>query len=136
MVLRVHTTPFRIDKWGVKSHLGWNDKAITSKLNANFGIGSSFLKDFETELLKDIEPYIPKLTGDLIQSGYQGYRGQGFIKWGGTALSRPYAVNQFWNNRGKESGKRGKFWTNRWIADGNVPAILAKIARKHGVKTN
>ena len=82
-------------------------------------------KYIDSEVLRLSDPYVPKLSGNLIKSGIEGtVIGSGVVEY-----TAPYAKDQYYNNagRGKQGTQkhnshnykciRGKFWFERMKAD-------------------
>lgn len=100
--------------------------------------GQKVQKFIDSEVLRQSEPYVPRLTGALINSGpIQTTLGSGLVVY-----KTPYARRQYYENagRGKEGtaggGRRGKYWFERMKAN-HLEIILngaAKIAGCKGVK--
>lgn len=76
--------------------------SLANRLNSRLGIGSSFQKFWDNMLLTDMEQYIPKLTGTLINSGILNtVIGSGYLTW-----RTPYARRQYYEGRQPGEAKR------------------------------
>lgn len=76
-------------------------------------------KYVDSEVLRRAEPYVPKKTGRLRQSGYEGTRiGSGTVQY-----TAPYARPRYYKGRAKR-GLQGKFWFSRMKSD-NKQKILS-----------
>jgi len=128
---------------GVTITINFDTKGIMKAVDNNFGGGSRFMIDLEQEILfgsNAISDYVPLDQGPLKESAYRNTeRGSGKLIWGGAWLKaqtgRDYAVINYFRNLGKSGGKRGKRWIERWIDAGNVPVVIERVAKRHGVKT-
>jgi len=134
MKLTVTTRPVRIDRYGIRTTVIYDDAKISKMLNNNFGEGSDFLKKFEQKILETIEPFIPRLSGQLIQTARQpgSAEGKGRIVWGGKHA--PYAVKQYYTHRNKTGSNRGALWVERWQNNGYVGRILREISPQFGAR--
>lgn len=75
-------------------------------------------KYVDSEVLRRAEPYVPKQTGKLRRSGYEGTRiGSGTVQY-----TAPYARIRYF--KGKGHGLQGKFWFSRMKSD-NKQKILS-----------
>lgn len=81
----------------------------------------------DSEVLRLTEPYVPRLTGALINSGTINTR----VGSGQVIYKTPYARRQYYENKG--SGRRGKQWFERMKAN-HVGEILQGAARIAGAK--
>ena len=103
-------------------------KQFNVSINKNFGNDVPiFIRD---EVLRTVEPYVPKLTGDLIKSAHENTTFDNeaiYFRW-----RTPYAVRQFYENQGKSGGRRGRLWTIRWLNDNNVANIAQGLRRQFG----
>lgn len=74
-------------------------------------------KYVDSEVLRRAEPYVPKDTGRLRRSGYEGTKiGSGTVQY-----TAPYARIRYFKGRGH--GLQGKFWFSRMKSD-NKKKIL------------
>lgn len=80
-------------------------------------------KYIDSEVLRVSDPYVPKLSGNLIKSGIEGtVIGSGVVEY-----TAPYAKDQYYNNAGRgidglnalngAKGLRGAFFFDRMKAD-------------------
>lgn len=81
----------------------------------------------DSEVLRLTDPYIPKDSGKLKQSGTQHTKiGSGEVRY-----KTPYARRQYFENKGR--GLRGKQWFHRSKAD-NRDTILRGVAKIAGAR--
>lgn len=78
---------------------------------------------FVGELKKNMEPYVPRLNGVLIDTAIENQDSIVYVQ--------PYAQRQYWENKG--SGLRGKEWDKRCWAD-NGDQITGSVAKFIGRK--
>ncbi len=97
----------------VKVDFNATDIIIKKRGLENFG---RIHQSLNNTLLSYCEPYIPKKTGALIQSGSSNL---GYLSW-----SAPYAKKQYYENKGVNL--RGRLWFQRmWAA--RKGEILASV---------
>lgn len=78
----------------------------------------------DSEVLRRCEPYVPKQTGNLRQSGWSGTKiGSGVVQY-----TADYARPRYYSGRAK-GGLQGKFWLTRMKAD-HKQQILSGAGRK------
>lgn len=115
-----------INQTSLKAELKWNE-GFGEKMSAKYMNAQQFV---DSEVLRLCEPYIPLLTGMLIQSGVLGTEiGSGTVQW-----IAPYARRQYFSGRpaGSETGPlRGPAWFERMKA-AHKEAIIAGARLKFG----
>ena len=94
-----------------KSELKWNTE-FQPKHQKKFTTAQVFV---DSEVLRLCDPYVPKLTGMLIDSGILGtVPGQGFVEW-----IAPYSRKRYFTPRKTPSTTgplRGPYWFHRMKA--------------------
>ena len=84
------------------------DSRLASRLNANFDKAQRYV---DSEVLRLSEPYIPRLTGTLINSGYSSTSiGTGKVVW-----ETPYARRRHFEAGKNQTGIRGPHWVKRMM---------------------
>ena len=107
-------------------------KAIAKR---GLGTGLRVQRFIDSEVLRQSEPYVPKLTGTLIKSGTIHTK----IGTGEVVYKTPYGRRQYYENagRGREGssngGRRGKFWFERMKAN-HLETILIGAAKLAGCR--
>lgn len=104
----------------VKVDFKATDTIVKKRGLENFG---RVHQNLNSTLLSYCEPYIPKETGALIQSGQSHL---GYLSW-----SAPYAKKQYYQNKG--TGLRGRLWFQRmWAArKGEILASVNQAAKNN-----
>lgn len=97
---------------------------LSSKLNNRMTLAQRYV---DNEVLRLSEPYIPRLTGELINSGYKNtVIGNGKVVW-----NTPYARKRYFVRGKNQSGMRGPQWVRRMMNDRGDEILqgLKKIIR-------
>lgn len=94
------------------------------------GKGGEIQQFVDSEVLRRCEPYVPRDTGQLIQSGVRNT----VVGSGQVVYNTPYARRWYYEAaRFQGAPKRGNYWFDRMIDEGGGEAILrgcAAIAKK------
>ena len=97
---------------------------LSSNLNNRMTLAQRYV---DNEVLRLSEPYIPRLTGELINSGYKNtVIGNGKVVW-----NTPYARKRYFVRGKNQSGMRGPQWVRRMMNDRGDEILqgLKKIIR-------
>lgn len=88
----------------------------------------------DSECIRQMEPYTPKLDGTLIDSATKLTDiGSGYIKQGGTMA--PYGVKHYYKEANFTGAPmRGTRWFERMKNDGGRESILRGVKRMVGIK--
>lgn len=84
------------------------DSKLAPRLNTNFDKAQRYV---DSEVLRLSEPYIPRLLGTLINSGYSSTSiGTGKVVW-----ETPYARRRYFEAGKNQTGLRGPQWVSRMM---------------------
>ena len=112
---------------GISFNIKIPEKILKERNVTNYG---AVQKKLDEDILTYCEPYVPKRSGALIQSGRQGTKtGSGIIVY-----SSPYARYQYYgkSKKGKSlnykgGGQRGSYWFER-MKSSNKYSLLQQAA--------
>lgn len=86
------------------------DVKLSSVLNKKIVLTQRYI---DNEILRLSEPYVPRLTGTLINSGYKNtVIGSGKVIW-----DTPYARRRYFERGKNQTGMRGPQWVRRMMND-------------------
>lgn len=86
------------------------DVKLSSVLNKKIVLTQRYI---DNEILRLSEPYVPRLTGELINSGHKNtVIGSGKIIW-----DTPYARRRYFERGKNQTGMRGPQWVRRMMND-------------------
>lgn len=106
--------------------LRWNNPA--GRFNRDIAKTQKYV---DSEVLRLSDPYIPKITGNLINSGIRGtVIGSGMVVW-----NCVYASSQYYNTARTRpyDSRRGSYWFERMKAD-HGKSIIANAKKIGGGK--